>query len=149
MEENNESKEFWEEKEKEAGKEITIKSFARFIGESGRGLSNLSGLLFGTDERIYFEDFEKSSMLDIFTKKKKGKYEKFTMNFLISDASEMRKVSESSAIACINGDIEEAKPQGKIMSLFNSPIWEIKFKAGAIYFFELFEPNELTKIINK
>lgn len=149
MEENNESKEFWEEKEQETGKEIIIKSFARFIGETGKGTNGLSGLLFATDERVYFEDFEKSSMLDLFTKKNKKKYQKFTMNFLISDASEMRKVSESSATACINGDINEAKPQGALAGLFNSPVWEIKFKDSSSYFFELFEPNELMKKINK
>ena len=149
MKENNESKEFWEEKKLETGKEIIIKSFARFIGETGKGSNGLSGLLFATDDRVYFEDFEKSSMLDMFTKKNKKKYEKFTLNFLISDASEMRKVSESSAKACINGEITEAKPQGVISGLFSSPVWEIKFKDGNSYFFELFEPNELIKKVNK
>ena len=70
------------------------------------------------------------------------------MNFLFSDVAEMRKVSESSATGCINGDIAEAKPQGAIMGLFNSPVWQIKFKDGNSYFFELFEPNELIKKIN-
>ena len=55
MEENNESKEFWEEKRRETGKEIIIKSFARFIGETGKGASGLSGLLFATDERVYLK----------------------------------------------------------------------------------------------
>ena len=148
MEENKESIEFWEDKKKEAGGDIVFKSFARFIGESGRGPSGLSGLLYATEERVYFEDFEKSSMLDIFMKKKK-KYEKYTMNFLIADAAEMRKVSESSANACINGEIEEAKPQNRLTGLFNTPAWEIKFRSGESYFFELFEPSDLLKIINK
>ncbi len=147
MEENKESVEFWEEKKKETGKDIIFKSFARFIGESGQGENNLSGLIYSTDERIYFEDFEKSSMLDIFMKKKR-KYEKFTMNFLIADVNGMRKVSQSSAVACINGEIDEGKPQGALTGLFNSPAWEIKFGSGSSYFFELFEPNELVKIIN-
>ena len=148
MEETNESKEFWEEKRKETGKDILFKSFARFIGETGKGQSNLSGLMYATEDRIYFEDFEKSSMLDLFMKKKR-KYDKFTMNFLISDTSEMRKVSESSANACINGEIEEAKPQGSIMGIFNSPAWEVRFKSGSSYFFELFEPGQMLKLINK
>ncbi len=147
MEETNESKEFWAEKEQETGKEIIFRSFARFIGESGRGESGLSGLLYATEDRVYFEDFEKSSMLDIFMKKNKKKYDKFTMNFLISDAKEMRKVSESSASACINGSIEEARPQGALMGLFSSAAWEIKFKTGESYFFELFEPDALLKLI--
>lgn len=148
MEETNESKEFWAEKEKDTGKEIIFKSFARFIGESGRGESGLSGLMYATEERVYFEDFEKSSMLDIFMKNKK-KYNKFTMNFLLSDAAEMRKVSESSAKACIDGNIEEARPQTKLMGLFNSAAWEIKFKSGESYFFELFEPGALQKLITE
>ncbi|MBI9109246.1 MAG: hypothetical protein JEZ04_21045 [Spirochaetales bacterium] len=148
MEETNESKEFWAEKEQETGKQIIIKSFARFIGEKGREKSGLSGLLYATEDRVYFEDFEKSSMLDIFMKKK-NKYDKFTMNFLLSDTSEMRKVSESSATACINGTIEEAKPMGAFTGLFSSSAWEVKFKTGESYFFELFEPGELMKLINK
>jgi hypothetical protein len=149
MEETNESKEFWAEKEQETGKAIIFKSFARFIGESSRGETGLSGLLYATEDRVYFEDFEKSSMLDLFTKKNKRKYEKFTMNFLINDASGMRKVSESSATACINGNIEEAKPQGIFSGLFNSAAWEVKFKTGESYFFELFEPAGLQKMISK
>ena len=147
MEENNDSQEFWAEKESEIGRSVLFKSFARFIGETGKGPLNLSGLLFATDDRVYFEDFEKSTMLDIFTKKKK-KYEKYTMNFLIDDAAEMRKVSESSAEACINGSLEEAKPQGALGGLFGTPAWEIKFKTGGSYFFELFEPGYLLKTIN-
>lgn len=149
MEENNESKEFWEEKKQETGGEIIFKSFARFIGEKAKGPIELSGLLFATDERVYFEDFEKSSMLDLFMKKTKKKYEKYTMNFLISDTSDLRKVSQSSASACINGEIEEAVPQGAIMRLFNSAVWEIRFSSGTSYFFELFEPAALAKLISK
>ncbi|MDC7227505.1 MAG: hypothetical protein PQJ61_12140 [Spirochaetales bacterium] len=148
MEENNETIEFWAEKEQQAGKPIIFKSFARFIGESGKGSNGLSGLLYATDERVYFEDFEKSSMLDMFMKKKR-KYEKFTMNFLIDDTVEMRKVSESSAVACINGEIEEARPQSAILGLFNSAAWEVKFNSGNSYFFELFEPAELVKLLGK
>jgi len=148
MEETNESKEFWAEKEQEIGKKIIFKSFARFIGESGRGESGLSGLLFASEDRVYFEDFEKSSMLDIFMKKKR-KYDKFTMNFLLNDAKEMRKVTENSATACINGNLDEAKPQSRLMGIFSSSAWEVKFKSGESYFFELFEPDALQELINR
>ncbi|HAK45953.1 MAG TPA: hypothetical protein DCO79_08565 [Spirochaeta sp.] len=146
MEENNESMEFWEEKKQETGKEILFKSFARFIGETAKGSSELSGLLYATEDRVYFEDFEKSSMLDMFMKKKR-KYEKYTMNFLVPEVENMRKVSASSAAACINGELDDAKPQGAVMGLFNSPVWEIRFKSGTSYFFELFEPAALIKLL--
>lgn len=148
MEETNESKEFWAEKEQETGKKIIFRSFARFIGESNRGITDLSGLIYSTDDRVYFEDFEKSSMLDIFMKKKRN-YEKFTLNFQLANTSGIRKVSESSAKACINGEIEEAKPLSKLMNLFCQSVWEIKFKSGEAYFFELFEPKELLEQINR
>ncbi len=148
MEENKESIEFWEEKKRETGKDIIFKSFARFVGETAKGSTNLSGLIYATEDRVYFEDFEKSSMLDFLVKKKK-KYDKFTMNFLLEEASGMRKVSESSAAACISGEAQEAKPPGFLTALFNSPLWEIKFKSGGCYYFELFEPKDLISLINK
>ena len=148
MEETKESKEFWDEKVREIGKEITFKSFTRFIGEKGKGPTNLSGLLFATDERVYFEDFEKTSMLDIFMKKHKKKYEKFTMNFLLSDVKETASVSEASAMACINGEIEEGKNLSLFMKIFNRPVAEIRFKSGSAYFFEIFETAAFAGLFN-
>ncbi|MDC7124631.1 MAG: hypothetical protein PQJ46_03635 [Spirochaetales bacterium] len=148
MEDSKETIEFWKQKRDEIGKEIILKSFVRFIGESGKGQYDLSGLLYASEERVYFEDFEKSSMFDFLIKKSKKQYEKFTMNFLVSDTSEIRKVSESSAIACAEGAIEKAKKPGIIDSLLKSTIWEISFKDGYSYFFEIFESKELVKLIN-
>ena len=147
MEETNESREFWAEKEREVGKEILFRSFARFIGETSQGETGLSGLLYATEDRAYFEDFEKSSMFDMLLKKKR-KYEKFEMSFLLDDVVNMRKVSESSATACVNGTLDEAKPQNKFMGFLTSPAWEMKFRTGESYFFELFEPDALVKLIN-
>ncbi len=147
MDETQESREFWQEKEQETGKQILFKSFARFIGEAGKGLTNLSGLLYSTDDRVYFEDFEKTSFLDMLSKKKRN-YEKFTMNFLLSEAASIRKVSENSAIACIHGETEEARPVSRLGSLFGSTAWEIRFNDGNTYFFELFETAKLKELIN-
>ena len=148
MEETNESREFWAEKAAETGKDIVFRSFAKFIGEKGRGETNLSGLLYATDDSVYFEDFEKTSMLDMLMKKKR-KYEKFSMSFSLSDAVQMRKVSASSASACAAGSLDEAKEQNILNTLFNAPAWEIKFKTGESYFFELFEPKALIELITK
>lgn len=147
MNDKDESKEFWEEKKQETGKEILYKGFARFIGEASNGRSDISGLMYATSERVYFEDFEKTSMMDMFMKKKR-KYEKYTMNFLISDISDMREVSQSSAAACIEGDMDEGKPIGGLMKLFNTPAWEIKFRSANSYFFELFDAKELLSLLN-
>ena len=148
MESNKESQEFWNTKREEAGKDILFKSFARFIGETQTGPIGLSGLLYATEDRVYFEDFEKSSFLDILVKNKK-KYQKYTMNFLVSDTAGIRKVSETSAVACMNGEIDEAVAPGALSKLFNNPVWEIKFNSGEAYFFELFEPGELVKLLDK
>ncbi len=148
MKETDESVKFWEQKTIEAGKEILFKSFSRFIGTRNEGMKNLTGLLYATEDNIYFEDFEKSSMFDFLMKKKRD-YEKFMMDFPLSEITEMRRVSESSAETCINGSIKEAKPQGKIMGFFNPPIWEIKLQSENSLFFELFEPDGLVKLVGK
>ena len=146
MAENKESREFWEAKKQETGKDILFRSFARFIGEPGKGSSDLSGLLYATEDRVYFEDFEKNTIWD-FLRKKKDNYQKFTMNFLVSDVADFRKVSESSAIACINGEIGEARTPGSLSRFFNAPAWEVKLTTGNSYFFELFEPQALQKLL--
>lgn len=148
MEENKESIEFWKEKEEETGKSIVFKSFVRFLGEKGKEKTDLSGLMYATEDRIYFEDFEKSSMFDFILKRKKSKYEKFTMNFPISEISRLHKVSESSALACIEGDITEGVKPGIFDRLFKSFYWEAVLKTGTAYFFEIFEHKELVKLVN-
>ncbi|OJF75712.1 MAG: hypothetical protein BKP49_10985 [Treponema sp. CETP13] len=145
---NNETTNFWLTKEKDLGEKIIAKSFARLIGKARNGLIEKKGLLYCTADNIYFEDFAKSTMYD-FILPQNTNYEKFSMQFQISDISHMLKVSEPSAIACCQNKRTKAKPISTIQRFFTSTAWEIQFNSDISYFFELLNPNGFIEVINK
>lgn len=147
--ESDESIEFWKTKKEEVGKDISFKSFTRFYGEAGNGFLDLTGLIFATDDTLFFEDFEKSSMFSFFLKKKKkSDYKKFTMNIPFKDIKKITRVTESSTMACVNGKIPRGIKAGAFSKLAKSIIWEFELTSGRLCFFEIFEYKRLFKLVN-
>jgi hypothetical protein len=58
---DDESKKFWEEREKDKGGKLGFFTFATYMGISSEKPVNTGGLLYTIDRKIYFEDFEKEN----------------------------------------------------------------------------------------
>lgn len=139
---------FWAEKEKEAGAPVVFRSFARLIGEPGEGVLDISGLMYATEHKVFFEDFDKTTFVDLLLKSKK-KYEKYAMTFYIRETVSIKKVAESSALSCVEGKAEGGSVVSKLKALLSTPVWEISLNNGRTYFFELFETEKLKELISR
>ncbi len=143
-----ESKKFWEEKEKEKGGKVHFFTFATFLGKTNDKQVTLGGLLYIVDYRVYFEDFEKDNWFaKIITKKKN--YEKTEFSFNISDINDTRIVSKGSTLNCIAGNIndEDTKSVSNILkTLFQSAV-QIRLKKGYSYFFEIMRDRDFLKAL--
>lgn len=142
-----ESKKFWEEKEKEKGGKVHFFTFATFLGKTNDKQVTLSGLLYIVDDRVYFEDFEKDNWFAKIVSKKKN-YEKTEFSFNISDINETRIVSKGSALNCIAGNMndEDTKSISNILkTLFQSAV-QVRLKSYS-YFFDIMRDRDFLKAL--
>ena len=140
---DNESRQFWEEREKEKGGKISFFTFATFLGRSGDKQLNLGGLLYLINKTLTFEDFEKENwLLKILNRKKE--YEKTELEIKKDDIVETKLVSKNTALNCISGFIEDVdtKPLTGVGGLFLQKVFQIRMKSGYSLFFEIMKTKE-------
>jgi len=145
---NEETRKFWEQREKEKGGKLGFFTFATFIGKSDDRSCNLSGLLYQIGNDLYFEDFEKENwLLKIIGRKEK--YEKTEFGFLIDEIEDIKTVSRSNALNSIQGIISdrELKPVSRLARIFSQPVTQIMMRRGYSFFFEIMRYQEFLKAV--
>ena len=95
---NNETEEFWTERENQYGGEIRFRSFARLLGSTHRDQKDLSGLLYQSGETLVFEDFEReSALMGLIIRTSKKKYEKTVIEISVQEISAVKPVTQAAA----------------------------------------------------
>lgn len=143
-----ESKKFWEEKEKEKGGKVLFFTFATFLGKTDDKQMTLGGLLYIVDDRVYFEDFEKDNWFAKITSRKKN-YEKTEFSFDISDIDETKIVLKGNALNCIAGNINDGDTKSVsniLKALFQSAV-QVRLKKSYSYFFDIMRDNDFLKAL--
>ena len=103
---DNESRQFWEERENQKGGKVSFFTFATFLGRSRDKNLNLGGLLYLINKTLTFEDFEKENwLLKIMNRKRE--YEKTEYDIEKKDIVEVKLVSKNTALNCISGFIDD------------------------------------------
>jgi hypothetical protein len=133
--------EFWETIEKEHRAKVGFKTYAVLIGKSSDMILNMAGILYIIDDKVVFENFEKSNpMLQIFTKKKET-FRKYKIHFSLEDVLEIKEVSGITARRCIDGSIphSETKIINPYLRFLLKSIWQIRLRSGYSLFFDLLD----------
>lgn len=147
-----EEEKFWKVKSEELGAPIRFRSYARFLGMRGTGVEpqirNLSGLLYATEDRLYFEDFERHSLMDALFQGRKREYEKFSIDFDRRDLGGLRQVTEKGAEAYLKGRAAAVSRRSLWHRLFGRPVWELNLRQDVRLFFEIMEPEGLITLVN-
>jgi len=141
---------FWEERESQKGGKVKFYTYAKYLGRSNLESSELGGLLYIIDKKLYFEDFEKDNWFSKILGQKK-KYEKTELNINIDSIKELKTTSKGSALNCITGviDDESTKIFLNLQRLFFQPIIQIKLKEGYSHFFDIMRSKDFLKAINE
>ena len=140
---NDESRHFWEEREKQKGGKVSFFTFATFLGRSGDKTLNLGGLLYLINKTLIFEDFEKENWLLKILNRKKG-YEKTEFDIKRKDIAEIKLVSKNTALNCISGFINDVdtKSLSGVGGLLLQKVFQIRMKSGYSLFFEIMKIKE-------
>jgi hypothetical protein len=140
---DDESRQFWAEREKQKGGKISFFTFATFLGRSGDKHRNLGGLLYLINNTLTFEDFEKENWLLKILNRKRD-YEKTEFEIKKDDIVETKLVSKNTALNCISGFIDDVdtKTLSGIGSLFLQKVFQIRIKRGYSLFFEIMRAKE-------
>jgi hypothetical protein len=144
---DNESRQFWEEREKEKGGKVSFFTFATFLGRSGDKQLNLGGLLYLINKTLTFEDFEKENwLLKILNRKRE--YEKTKFEIKKDDIVETKLVSKNTALNCISGFVDDAdtKTLTGVGGLFLQKVFQIRMKGGYSLFFEIMKIKEFLAV---
>lgn len=149
VETDEESRRFWEEREKQKGGKVEFFTFAAFMGRSRDRHVNLGGLLYIINKTVTFEDFEKDNWFAKIISRKQ-KYEKTEFSFKTEDITEIKTVSKNSALNCISGIIDDrdTKRLSNISGLFFQALVQIKLKSGYSLFFDVMKRKEFTTAVS-
>ena len=131
---------FWSEIEKEHHAKVSFKTFAILLGQSSDVYRDLRGLFYIVDNKVIFEDFEKTDhMLQFLVRRKDKKYEKFKMSFLVDEIVDIKEVSLQTARRCINGSLKhsETKTVSSYQRFFSRSICQIRLTSDYSLFFDL------------
>jgi hypothetical protein len=130
-------REFWAEIEERHGGKVRFYTFTRFIGRSQAQMVNLPGLLYIINNILYFEDFEKDSMLAKLISRK-SKYEKTEFSIPLERIEKKQIVSKNQAMNCIGGMVagQDLQPVSMLQKLFATPVYQIHLDDGESIFFE-------------
>ena len=143
-------KKFWDKKEEALGGHVVFQTYVTYLGDAGTGVYNgRGGLFYVINDRLYFEDFEKFNALMALFNRKDEDYEKTEFSIPLEDVSEMCKVTEKDAKACIDGQIEEDKvpEMSKFKSFFNRGYWKMVSRGRPTMFIEIMDEDGLFKFL--
>lgn len=144
---NEEAEKLIQELEEQNGGKIRYKTYALYIGRSGEGGRELGGLLYGIDDRLIFEDFERqqNSMLQLLSTKK-PEYEKFKIVIPAGAVTSVRSVILNHAKAAISGRIkpEKVAEANGLRRMFGRNAVELQLAEGAAIYLELFDVKGFT-----
>ncbi len=144
---NDESEKLIRELEEQNGGKIRYKTYALYIGRSGEGGREVGGLLYGIDDRLIFEDFERqqNSMLQLISTKK-PEYEKFKLIIPTGQILSIRSVILNHAKAAISGRIQPAKVAEAtgLRRMFGRNAVELQLSGGGALYLELFDVKGFT-----
>jgi len=145
---NEETRKFWDQREKEKGGKLGFFTFATFLGRSNDRSVNLGGLLYQIGNGLYFEDFEKDNWL-LRIMGRKEKYEKTEFGIVFDEIEEIKTVSKSNALNSIQGFISdrELKPVSRFVKIFSQPVTQIKMRKEYSFFFEIMRYQEFLKSV--
>ena len=134
--------EFWRKTAEKRGGPIGFVSFATYLGASGSGIQELSGLLYDVGGTIWFEDFERDNWLSRIVRSRTS-YEKTEFSFSRADARFARMVRRRGALRALTGPSEDALAPATFWSrVFSTPILQVKMKDGSSLFFDLLLKKE-------
>jgi len=148
--EEDDSKRFWEEKEREKGGKVSFFTFATFIGTSLEKPVNTGGLLYTIEKSVYFEDFEKENWFAKILSRKQ-KYVKTEFNFKKEDIEEIKRVSKNTALNCISGIVmdTDTKPLSKVFTFMLQSVVQIRLKMGYSLFLEIMREGDFLAALEK
>jgi hypothetical protein len=143
-----ESRKFWEEKEREKGGKVGFFTFATFLGISSEKQVNTGGLLYTIDGKICFEDFERENWFSKILGKRQ-KWEKTEFSVEKSDIAELKRVSKNSALNCITGLVPdtETKPISRIFQFLAQSVLQIRLKRGYSLFLDIMREKDFIAAI--
>ncbi|ADK80604.1 hypothetical protein [Sediminispirochaeta smaragdinae] len=136
------------ELEEQNGGKIRYKTYALFLGKNGGGERDLGGLLYGIEDRLIFEDFERQpNMLLALFNSKKEEYTKYKVEFSSSDITGFRAVVLGQVKAVVNGRIspERVAESTGLRKMLGRSAVEICLEDGRAFYFELFDIKGFTQ----
>jgi hypothetical protein len=145
-----ESRKFWEEKEREKGGKVTFFTFATFWGISSEKQVNTGGLLYTIDGTIYFEDFERENWFSKILGKRQ-KWEKTEFAVKKKDIVEFKKVSKNSALNCITGLVPdtETKTVSQVFQFLAQSVLQIRLRRGFSLFLDVMREKDFLSAVKE
>jgi hypothetical protein len=145
---DDESRKFWEEKEREKGGKVGFFTFATFLGISSEKQVNTGGLLYTIDGKICFEDFERENWFSKILGKRQ-KWEKTEFSVEKGDIAELKRVSKNSALNCITGLVPDTdtKPISRVFQLLAQSVLQIRLKRGYSLFLDIMREKDFMAAI--
>jgi hypothetical protein len=145
---NNETEEFWAERENQYGGEIRFRSFARLLGSTDRDQKDLSGLLYQSGETLVFEDFEKeSALMGLIIKTSKKKYEKTVIEIPFNEISAVKPVTQTTAKGKLAGAPGETREISSLAAFLGRPVHELVLSTGERLYFEVLDKRSLKELL--
>jgi hypothetical protein len=144
------SRKFWEEKEREKGGKIGFFTFATFLGISSEKQVNTGGLLYTIDGKIFFEDFERENWFSKILAKRQ-KWEKTELNVEKSDIAELKRISKNSALNCITGltTDTDTRPVSRLFQFLAQSVLQIRLKRGYSLFFDIMREKDFIAAVQE
>jgi len=140
MKTEDQTSEFWSHIEKEYDAKVSFKTFAILLGQSSDVFRDLRGLLYIVDDKVVFEDFEKTNhFLQFFGRRKEKKYEKLRITFSVDEIVDIKEVTNQTARRCINGSLthSETKAVSPYHRFFSRSICQMRLASDYSLFFDL------------
>jgi len=145
---DDESRKFWEEKEREKGGKVDFFTFATFLGTSSERQVNTGGLLYTIAGRIYFEDFERENWFSKILGRRQ-KWEKTEFSIDRNDIAEFKRVSKNSALNCITGLVADTETRSisPIVQFLAQSVLQIRLKRGYSLFLDVMREKDFLTAI--
>ena len=145
---DDESKKFWEERERDKGGKLGFFTFATYMGISSEKPVNTGGLLYTIDRKIYFEDFEKENWFSKILSKRQ-KWEKTEFSIGGDEIAELKRVSKNSALNCISGLVKDTdtKPVSRVTQFLAQSVLQIRLTKGYSVFLDVMREKDFVAAI--
>lgn len=142
-------KAFFHEKEQIYGAPVIFKTFAYMYVRGETSIVSLPGLLYIVGGRICFEDFERTGGMEMFFRRQREAFVKFTAEEPLSSALRWELVSSRNADRYLMGCIseEDLKPASLVSRIMGRPRVHIAFDTGTHWILEVMSVAEFFAIL--